>query len=331
MLGLKIKKDSANQQSQPVTTEEVPSEDSQKGIDRTKKLVESLEKVHVFNGTLSTSMQQVSQSIQQIAKSVQSTSIATQNILQQVEKSQEVINSVVKSREGATEDAKHGKDLADETIDNAQKSLGALTEIKNVLSTLGPSLSYLDEANKKIGEVIDTIKDIADQTSLLSLNAAIEAARAGDAGRGFAVVAGEIRKLAEETRRSVDATQQIIKKVQEASLNTLTGINSLSAKITASSEIMTNGSDSLKRLSEFTVNQSEGITKRAWAIQSSMDIVKSLKDTIGGVAAEAEENASAVQEITSSVEEATASVESSNSLTEDVLAIVSDYAKSKGT
>jgi methyl-accepting chemotaxis protein len=73
----------------------------------------------------------------------------------------------------------------------------------------------LGERSQEIGQILELINDIAQQTNLLSLNAAIEAARAGDAGKGFAVVASEVRKLAERSIRSTDSIRQIIAGVQE--------------------------------------------------------------------------------------------------------------------
>ena len=73
----------------------------------------------------------------------------------------------------------------------------------------------LERKSSSIGEIINVINEIADQTNLLSLNASIEAARAGDAGRGFAVVASEIRKLADQSKESVNNIISIIEGIQE--------------------------------------------------------------------------------------------------------------------
>ncbi|MCX8182678.1 MAG: methyl-accepting chemotaxis protein [Candidatus Methanomethyliaceae archaeon] len=317
-----LPKQNINEKTQDSVLEDKKSEEIPLFFEEKQKaLIESMEKVKRYNDTIGTSMRQIAQSAQQIAKSVQTTSIAINNILSQIEKSEALVKEVIKSREGATQDAKHGKELADMAGTMAQASMNALNELKVLLSDLSPSLNYLDDASKKIGDVIETIKDVADQTSLLALNAAIEAARAGEAGRGFAVVAGEIRKLAEETRKSVEATQQIVKSVQEAAGKTLNGVNVLFGKINTGIETTLKGMDSLKNLSSFTIAQSEGIIKRAGAVQSAMDIISSLKAPISEVASATEENASASEEITSSIEEATSSIENNSSLIEECIKI----------
>ncbi|MGC8936757.1 MAG: hypothetical protein ACP5KV_05265, partial [Candidatus Methanomethylicaceae archaeon] len=122
-------------------------------------------------------------------------------------------------------------------------------------------------------------------------------------------------------RRSVDETQQIVRKVQEAVTKTLGGVNNLVEKITSSIDTTMKGMESLRNLSSFTITQSEGIIKRAGAIQSAMDIVISLKSPINEVASSAEENASAAEEITSAIEEATASIDSNTSLINECIRI----------
>lgn len=118
----------------------------------------------------------------------------------------------------SVEVAAAGKKVVEETVSGMLTIVRKVEESTKMMSELGVS-------SKQIGEIVNVITDIADQTNLLALNAAIEAARAGEHGRGFAVVADEVRKLAEKTGKATDEVSVMINKIQKDINSTLESMN----------------------------------------------------------------------------------------------------------
>ena len=155
-----------------------------------------------------------------------------------------------------------------------------MEEISSTIDGLATVINSLGQRSSQIGEIVDTITGIASQTNLLALNAAIEAARAGEHGRGFAVVADEVRKLAERTAQATEEIESLVKGIQDESQNAVKSTDQGIEKVTQGGELTKNvGSvlDSIVGSSQDTSEAIEGI------LASTDEQSKAAKDVTGAV------------------------------------------------
>jgi len=157
---------------------------------------------------LATTNQQAATTSQQSA-AVNQTNVTIQEIRQTSQQADERAGNVARMAQDAASVAAEGLT----TVNDTMTGMG---RIKEQVEEIAGNILTLSEQTRQIGNIVDTVNDIADQSNLLALNAAIESARAGEAGKGFSVVAGEVRSLAEQSRQATAQVREILEEIQNA-------------------------------------------------------------------------------------------------------------------
>jgi methyl-accepting chemotaxis protein len=245
-------------------------------------MLQAAEKLERVVERISTAMEEISAQSEEMRKGTELQRDRVQSTSTAMEEMNATVLEVAQNAGDAADHSVSARDTAREGQDVVGKSIDAMATTKRQTERLRSAMDDLDSQAKGIGNIMNVIEDIADQTNLLALNAAIEAARAGEAGRGFAVVADEVRKLAEKTMTATKEVGSSIESIQKVAHGNIAS--------------METAEQDLERAVAFANKSGEVLEKIVMGVEAS-------SGQIQGIATAAGQQSAASDEINRSIEE----------------------------
>ncbi|WP_047153825.1 methyl-accepting chemotaxis protein [Aneurinibacillus tyrosinisolvens] len=277
---------------------------------------ENAEQVAASAEQLSASAQQTGKASEQITSSIQEVAIGVENQVEGVDESSKSISEmsvgmqqVAASAQDVSLIAHHASQRALEGGEALQTAVKQMNSIHHTVNGLAQTVKELGERSKEIDQIVGVITEIASQTNLLALNAAIEAARAGEHGKGFAVVADEVRKLAEQSSLSAQQIGQLVTAIQEETKKTVSSMEVATKEVAEGIDVVHIAGDSFAQIQASTgevASQIEQVSSTVHQMAAGTEQVVHSIELISEIAKQA---ATGTQNVSAASEEQLASME----------------------
>jgi len=256
---------------------EAASKDAQS---KTEAMLVAADKLEQVGGVVSSASTELSAQIEQSDRGAAESAQRLSEAATAMNEMNATVQEVAKNAGSASTASAETREKAEAGAQVVEKAVRSIDQVHQMSLELKGDMTQLNEHAQDITRIMNVISDIADQTNLLALNAAIEAARAGEAGRGFAVVADEVRKLAEKTMASTTDVGNAIKAIQESTTKSMTSVDNAVTQIAQATEY---------------ANQS------GQALQEIVATVEATGDQVNAIATASEEQSAASEEINQSI------------------------------
>ncbi|WP_456276124.1 methyl-accepting chemotaxis protein [Bacillus sp. AK128] len=304
-----------------------------------RQIGDTSEQVAASSEELTASSDQTMQATNQIAVSIQEVAGGAEAQGKGAEESSRAMNEmtigiqrVATTASSVSEAALETTKEANEGNESLQKVIQQMNAINSSVDHSATVISQLGERSKEIGKIIEVITAISNQTNLLALNAAIEAARAGEHGRGFAVVADEVRKLAEQSKDSADQISGLIQQIQEDTDRAVEAMEIGTRDVNAGMEVVYETSRGFERILqsiEQVASEIQEVSAVSEEMSAGIEQVNSSVEEMARIAKESAANtqniASASQEQLASMEEMASSSASLSHMAEDLQTLVNKF------
>jgi len=266
---------------------------------------------------------EISSSSEQMAAGAQEQSAQASEVASAVEQMTATILETTTNTQAAVEAAKEAGDKSNEGVKKVNETKAGMGSIVNSTDSTGLIITSLAKKAVQIGEITAVIDDIADQTNLLALNAAIEAARAGEQGRGFAVVADEVRKLAERTTTATKEIADTIKGIQIEVKGAEESMSQSQEAVKLGISLTDDVSLVLNEIKNSSIRVLDVISQVASASEEQSATAEQISKNIEGISTVTQQSAASTQQISVTAEDL-------NNLTENLSSLVGRFNMNGG-
>ena len=240
---------------------------------------------------MASAMTELAASANQMATGAEEQSSQTAQVATSVEQMSATIIEVAKNSQNASALALNTKETADDGGHVVRDAIEGMRRVAVTVTESAKTVEKLGASSDKIGEIVSVINDIADQTNLLALNAAIEAARAGEQGRGFAVVADEVRKLAEKTSGATKEIAGMIGSIQTETSGAMASMHTGTKQVEEGVELANKAGESLGAIVSSVENVTSIIRQIATAAEEQSSAAEEISSNVAAIASVAEQTA----------------------------------------
>ena len=261
-------------------------------------------------GVVSDSTSQIAATMEQLAAGSEAQANTASNMAEMVGS---VFEDIQHANEAGEKVVASSRAILQQTVSGNEMMESSVSQMNNIYAVVNDSvetIKQLDHQTKEISELVTVISEIAEQTNLLALNAAIEAARAGEHGKGFAVVADEVKKLAEQVATSVSEITTIVDTVQEGSSTAVIALESGYQSVADGKQKVLDTGVVFEKITTLVTEMNELTNVMSADLEHLEEIGGKLTEGVTEVASIAEESAAGVEETTASAEETSSQVES---------------------
>jgi methyl-accepting chemotaxis protein len=261
---------------------------------------------------------EINSSTEEMAAGASEQSSQAAEVASAVEQMTRTIFETTKNTTTAAEASKNAGKVAKEGGKVVEETIEGMIRISDVVRKSSETVQELGKSSNEIGEIIQVIDDIADQTNLLALNAAIEAARAGEQGRGFAVVADEVRKLAERTSKATQEIAGMIKHIQKDTEGAVKAMQQGTKEVENGRHLAQKAGDSLKEIITGADRVTDIVTQVAAASEEQSRASEQITQNIELITNVTQQSATGVRQIAHAAEEL-------NQLTGNLQSLISGF------